>query len=257
MKVVCLHGSGLHQKPTGNRTTRLSGLVVIILFLTSSVAFLTASKKEAFAYPAVEGGASQNAEVSAVATMPSIVLTAWSEGSQQGHFRHHHRIARAAGEPNEGPVGDWVECTISYTPSISLHISRIEPRRTDTYLFHKVQLQQNFNQLYTKLGFVMDTELLYKDIKTHCREPDNGLQGQCNDCFKLAYGGAMGFVGMATPKYWDRPQVSTQECIGDTMNLRTADEALPADKNRPEPSWWCMKEDTTAKVISTTGQARL
>ena len=39
-------------------------------------------------------------------------------------------VARRAQE-QDGPVGDWVECEISYTPRISAHHTRVEPRRSD------------------------------------------------------------------------------------------------------------------------------
>ncbi|CAE7195851.1 unnamed protein product, partial [Symbiodinium pilosum] len=91
-------------------------------------------------------------------------------------------IARRAQAEANGPVGDWVECEISYTPTISVHSSVKEPRRSDIYIFHKRQLQEDFGHLYAKLGFTVQEGVMYKDIKTVCREPDN-LGGQCSDCF--------------------------------------------------------------------------
>ncbi|CAJ1406708.1 unnamed protein product [Effrenium voratum] len=151
------------------------------------------------------------------------------------------RLARRA--EASGPVGDWVECEISYTPTISVHHSVVEPRRSDVYIFHKRQLQEDFGHLYAKLGFTV-SGLMYKDVKTHCREPE-GLVGQCSDCFKFFFGGAIGFTGTTSPKYYDRQQVGVQECVGDTMRLYEEANAIP-DRSRPDMSIWCMKEGVHA-----------
>lgn len=147
------------------------------------------------------------------------------------------RTLRRAEE--NGPVGDWVECSIAYTPRVSMHHSRVEPRREDVYIFHKRQLKEDFGHLYAKLGFTIQG-LIYDDIKTVCREPES-LSGQCSDCFKFFFGGTIGFTGTTSPKYYDRPSVPVEECVGDTMQLH--EEAISVeDKYRPDLSIWCMKE---------------
>ncbi|CAE7302840.1 unnamed protein product [Symbiodinium necroappetens] len=172
----------------------------------------------------------------------ALLLTLW-------HFqafvlpppRREIAVARQAQGEADGPVGDWVECEISYTPTISMHSSVQEPRRSDIYVFHKRQLQEDFGHLYAKLGFTVQEGVMYKDIKTVCREPDD-LNGDCSDCFKFMFGGAIGFVGTTSPKFYNRQEVSVQECIGDTMQLFDETAALPYDKSRPDTSIWCMKE---------------
>ncbi|CAE7865596.1 unnamed protein product, partial [Symbiodinium microadriaticum] len=140
----------------------------------------------------------------------ALLLTLW-------HFqafilpppRRETAVARQAQGEADGPVGDWVECEISYTPTISMHSSVQEPRRSDIYVFHKRQLQEDFGHLYAKLGFTVQEGVMYKDIKTVCREPDD-LNGDCSDCFKFMFGGAIGFVGTTSPKFYNRQEVSVQ-----------------------------------------------
>lgn len=147
----------------------------------------------------------------------------------------HMSMAAASEDPQDGPIGDWVECDISYTPTVKDN----EPRRTDTYVFHKAQLEEDFGHLYAKLGFTVQEGIMYKDIKAVCREPD-GLNGVCNDCFKLIFGGPIGFVGMITPKYYGREGVTVDECISDSVELRAQEDALPGNNN-PSTSYWCMR----------------
>ncbi|CAK9001481.1 unnamed protein product, partial [Durusdinium trenchii] len=147
-------------------------------------------------------------------------------------------IARGA-EAADGPVGDWVECEISYTPRISVHHTVVEPRRSDIYIFHKRQLKEDFGHLYAKLGFTIQG-LMYEDVKTVCREPEN-LSGTCSDCFKFFFGGAIGFVGTTSPKYYNRQEVTVEECVSDTMKLHQEAMAVE-DKSLPDLSIWCMKE---------------
>jgi len=144
------------------------------------------------------------------------------------------------GSEQDGPLGDWVECEISYTPTVSMLANKPEPRRTDSYVFHKLQLREDFGHLYAKLGFTIQTGVIYRDVETRCFEPDN-LEGQCSDCFKFMFGGAIGFVGTTSAKYYQRPAVSLEECVGDTAQLRAEADALPYDKSRPDTSIWCMR----------------
>eukprot|EP00929_Paragymnodinium_shiwhaense_P072931 TRINITY_DN3702_c0_g1_i1.p1 TRINITY_DN3702_c0_g1~~TRINITY_DN3702_c0_g1_i1.p1 ORF type:complete len:279 (+),score=28.42 TRINITY_DN3702_c0_g1_i1:65-901(+) len=145
-----------------------------------------------------------------------------------------------APESEDGPEGDWVECTISYQPTVSLP-NREEPRRADSYTFHKDQLRTDFGHLYAKLGFTIQQGVIYKDVKTVCTEPENGLEGTCSDCFKFLFGGAMGYVGMTVPKIYGRTDVPTEECLSDTMAIRMP-EKIAADSTRPDTSLWCMRE---------------
>jgi len=148
--------------------------------------------------------------------------------------------AAASSDPGDGPEGDWVECTIGYTPTVSVARGVVEPRREDTYLFHKMHLQEQFGHLYAKLGFTLQGGLLYKDVQTVCREPDN-LDGVCSDCFKFIFGGSIGFVGITSPRFYGRDDVTVEECIGDSAELKAQEEAMPEDRFRPETSIWCMK----------------
>lgn len=161
-----------------------------------------------------------------------------------GQFAIGHRlpgsnraVAAAAGAQN-GPAGDWVECEITYTPVHSA-VGKTEPRRTDSYVFHKLSLREDFGHLYAKLGFTM-AGLTYYDIKTHCFEPD-GLKGNCNDCFKLMFGGAVGATGIISAKYPKRQSVSVEECLSDSAAIRAKNEALPNYDELPETSVWCMR----------------
>lgn len=123
-----------------------------------------------------------------------------------------------------------------------MYKGKTEPRRTDTYVFHKSQLQEDFGHLYAKLGFTIQEGVVYRDVNTVCREPDS-LDGTCKDCFKFIYGGSMGFVGMTSPKYYNRKEVSLEECVGDTAALRAEADALPYDRTRPDTSIWCMRNE--------------
>ena len=44
--------------------------------------------------------------------------------------------------------------------------------------------------------------------------PKENLSGTCSDCFKFFFGGAIGFVGTTSPKYYNRQEVTVEERRG-------------------------------------------
>ncbi|CAE8661037.1 unnamed protein product [Polarella glacialis] len=238
----CSSCSSCSNSSRGQSVGRSSRSRLLVVVLTACVAL----KPWAFAFFAGFAPSSHRAEVSSDqgAKLGGSLSSTLSAGQVLQRFRHALgspvATAAAAGEgEQDGPLGDWVECEISFTPTIGDD----KKRRSDTYTFHKKQLQEDFGHLYAKLGFTIQEGVMYKDIKTACREPD-GLKGTCSDCFRFMFGGTIGFVGTASPKYYGKSSVSMEECVGDTMKLQADMDALPVDNSRPDTSIWCMQEST-------------